>query len=160
MADTALNTRWYKHSDIIVAAAIIAMLGVMIVPLPTPLLDLLLTFNITFSALVLLTTMYAAKPLDFSVFPSLLLVATLFRLSLNVASTRLILLHAYAGQVINAFGNFVVGGNYVVDSCRNPICCDHPRCNTHSRGCGQIHPRCNARKADEHRCRSQCRSYR
>jgi len=114
MADTALNTRWYKHSDIIVAAAIIAMLGVMIVPLPTPLLDLLLTFNITFSALVLLTTMYAAKPLDFSVFPSLLLVATLFRLSLNVASTRLILLHAYAGQVINAFGNFVVGGNYVV----------------------------------------------
>lgn len=105
--------------DFILGAGVVAILGVMILPLPTSLLDLLLTFNITVGIVVLLTAMYTLKPLEFSVFPSLLLIVTLFRLSLNVASTRLILLRGElgldaAGQVIKAFGNFVVGGNYVV----------------------------------------------
>ncbi len=105
--------------DFILGAGVVAIIAVMILPLPTPLLDLLLTFNITLGIVVLLTAMYTLKPLDFSVFPSLLLIVTLFRLSLNVASTRLILLRGEAGldaagQVIKAFGNFVVGGNYVV----------------------------------------------
>ena len=100
-------------------ASVVAILVVMILPVPTPLLDILLTFNITFGIIVLLTALYTLKPLDFSIFPSLLLLLTLYRLSLNVASTRLILLKgsegaAAAGQVINAFGHFVVGGNYVV----------------------------------------------
>ena len=106
-------------SEIVLGAAVVAILLVMMLPLPTPILDLLLTFNVTFGVIVLLTAIYTLKPLDFSIFPSLLLILTLFRLSLNVASTRLILLHgaegeASAGQVIKAFGSFVVGGNYVV----------------------------------------------
>ncbi len=78
------------------------------------LLDFALAFNITFSLVVLLTTLYITRPLDLSVFPGMLLLVTLLRLSLNVASTRLILGQAYAGEVINSFGNFVVQGNYVV----------------------------------------------
>jgi len=106
--------RLSKHSDVLVAVAVVIILVMMIVPVPTFVLDVLLTFNITFSLVVLLLTMYTRDALDFSSFPSLLLVATLFRLALNVSSTRLILLHGYAGRVIEAFGNFVVGGNYVV----------------------------------------------
>lgn len=86
----------------------------MIIPLPAPLLDLLLTLNISLAILVLLLTMNIGDALELSIFPSLLLVATLFRLALNISSTRLILLEGYAGNIINAFGNFVVGGNYVV----------------------------------------------
>lgn len=98
---------------------VIAILMVMIVPLPPFLLDFLLALNITFSIIVILMGMYTVTPLDFSIFPSVLLVATLFRLSLNVASTRLILLHGNegalaAGKVIKSFGSFVVGGDYVV----------------------------------------------
>ncbi|MEW5723325.1 MAG: flagellar biosynthesis protein FlhA [Thermodesulfobacteriota bacterium] len=106
-------------SEVILGAGVVSILLVMILPLPTPILDLLLTFSITFGVIVLLTSLYTLRPLDFSIFPSLLLLLTLFRLSLNVASTRLILLKGYegeaaAGQVIKAFGGFVVGGNYVV----------------------------------------------
>ncbi|MFZ5586599.1 MAG: flagellar biosynthesis protein FlhA [Thermodesulfobacteriota bacterium] len=106
-------------SEVALAAGVMAILVVMILPLPTFLLDILLTFNITFAIIILLTGMYTLKPLDFSVFPSVLLITTLLRLSLNVASTRLVLLHgeegtAAAGQVIKAFGMFVVGGNYFV----------------------------------------------
>jgi flagellar biosynthesis protein FlhA len=106
-------------SDFALAAGIIGILTVMIIPLPAALLDLLLTFSITFSLLILLVTMFILRPIEFSVFPSLLLVVTLFRLSLNVASTRLILLNGAegteaAGRVIQSFGQFVVGGNYVV----------------------------------------------
>ncbi|MGE5585654.1 MAG: flagellar biosynthesis protein FlhA [Bacillota bacterium] len=106
--------RLSKHSDVLMAVAVVVILVMMIVPLPTFILDVLLTLNITFSLVVLLVSMYTRDALDFSSFPSLLLVATLFRLALNVSSTRLILLHGYAGKVIEAFGNFVVGGNYVV----------------------------------------------
>jgi len=107
------------NSDILMAVGVVGMLVVMVIPIPTLMLDILLSFNITLSIVVLLVAMYTLKPLEFSVFPSLLLLATLLRLSLNVASTRLILLHGNegttaAGQVIKAFGSFVVGGNYVV----------------------------------------------
>ncbi len=101
------------------AFAVIAILMVMIVPIPTIMLDTLLAMNISIAIIILLISMYLIKVLEFSIFPALLLVTTLFRLSLNVASTRLILLNGdqgtdAAGQVIKAFGQFVVGGNYVV----------------------------------------------
>ena len=98
---------------------IVLVLGMMTLPLPTILLDLLFTFNIAMSMIVLLAALFAMKPLDFSAFPSVLLVTTLLRLSLNVASTRVVLLEGHqgsgsAGHVIEAFGNFLVGGNYTV----------------------------------------------
>jgi flagellar biosynthesis protein FlhA len=96
------------------ALCIISIVAVMLVPLPPFLLDILLSFNIAFSLVLLLTAIYVTAPLDLSVFPSLMLVITLFRLSLNVATTRLILGEAYAGEVISAFGSFVVKGNYIV----------------------------------------------
>ncbi|MBI9087725.1 MAG: flagellar biosynthesis protein FlhA [Desulfobacterium sp.] len=108
-----------EASDIAMIVALIGILMAMILPLPPMLLDFFLALNITFAVIVLITTMYTKKPLDFFIFPSMLLVLTLFRLSLNVASTRLILLHGSegpmaAGAVIMSFGSFVVGGNYVV----------------------------------------------
>ncbi len=90
------------------------MLGLMILPLPAPLLDFFLALNISMSVLILIVSLYIQSPLDISVFPGLLLVLTLFRLSLNISSTRLILLDGYAGKIIDTFGQFVVGGNYVV----------------------------------------------
>jgi flagellar biosynthesis protein FlhA len=106
-------------SEVMTVLGVVTILVVMIIPLPPLILDFLLALNITFSITVLLIAMYTLRALDFSVFPSLLLVATLFRLSLNVASTRLILIHGNegplaAGRVIKSFGNFVVGGDYVV----------------------------------------------
>jgi flagellar biosynthesis protein FlhA len=105
--------------ELFVALGVIVTLLVMVFPLPRLVLDLFLSFNLTFSLMVLLLSLYTIKPIEFFIFPSLLLVATLFRLSLNVASTRLILLHGWegleaAGTVIRSFGSFVVGGNYVV----------------------------------------------
>lgn len=108
-----------KNSDIYVAIGLIGILSLMIIPLPAFVLDIFLAANITISLSILLICLYTVQPLDFSVFPSVLLVTTLFRLALNIASTRLILLHGSegaesAGAVIKAFGQFVVGGNYVV----------------------------------------------
>ena len=105
--------------EMLTVVGVVTVLVVMIIPLPPIMLDCLLALNITISISILLISMYTQRPLDFSIFPSLLLVMTLFRLSLNVASTRLILLHgnegaAAAGGVIKSFGNFVVGGDYVV----------------------------------------------
>ncbi|GAI64388.1 unnamed protein product, partial [marine sediment metagenome] len=103
-----------QRTDIIFAVGIVGIIGIMIVPLPPFLLDMLLSFNLSCAFIVFLLTVYIDKPLDFSVFPSLLLLSTLFRLSLNICSTRLILLQGYAGKVIQSFGYFVVGGNYIV----------------------------------------------
>ena len=108
-----------ENSEIVAALGVVGILILMVMPLPPFMLDLLLSFNITFALTILLVGTYLMKPLDFSSFPSVLLIATLFRLSLNIASTRIILLHgsegpAAAGSVIKAFGSFVVGGNYVV----------------------------------------------
>ncbi|HOB81328.1 MAG TPA: flagellar biosynthesis protein FlhA [Peptococcaceae bacterium] len=108
------NNMISRHTDIIVALGIISIVIMMIIPLPTALLDVLIVFNITCSLTILLVSMYNKEPLDLSVFPSLLLVMTLYRLALNVSSTRLILLNADAGRVIEQFGQFVVGGNVFV----------------------------------------------
>ena len=109
----------FSASEILAVVGVMTVLGVMIIPLPAMFLDFLLALNIAISVIILLIAMYTLRPLDFSIFPSLLLVTTLFRLSLNVAATRLILLRGNegpfaAGKVIMSFGNFVVGGNYVV----------------------------------------------
>jgi len=112
--------RLTKNSDLALAMGLVAILGVMVIPMPRFMLDILLSFGIAMSMVLLLTSVYATRALDFSVFPSLLLITTLFRLSLNVATTRVILLHgaedgtAAAGEVIQSFGEFVVGGNYAV----------------------------------------------
>ena len=103
-----------RHSDIAMALALVAVIVVMIIPIPTFLIDILLACSITISLAILLTALYVEEPLQFSVFPGLLLVVTLFRLSLNVATTRLILGQGYGGQIIQAFGSFVIKGNYVV----------------------------------------------
>jgi len=108
-----------ESSDILMIVAFIGILMAMLLPLHPMVLDFFLSLNISFAIVVLITTMYTKAPLEFAIFPSLLLVLTLFRLSLNVASTRLILLHGSegpmaAGAIIMSFGRFVVGGNYVV----------------------------------------------
>jgi flagellar biosynthesis protein FlhA len=103
-----------RNTDVLLAVAVVSILVFMILPLPPFLLDILIALNITLSIVVLLISMYITSPLELSVFPGLLLILTLFRLSLNVASTRLILGDGYAGKIIFAFGSFVVKGNYVV----------------------------------------------
>lgn len=103
-----------KYGDVLIAGAIVMIVVMMIIPLPTALLDLLLSLNITIGLIVVMVAVYNREPLEFSVFPSLLLLTTLFRLALNVSSTRLILLEGYAGEVIMSFGNFVVGGNAII----------------------------------------------
>ena len=103
-----------RYSDILIAVAIVTIVIMMIIPLPTIILDILICLNITIALLVVMSAIYNVEALDLSVFPSLLLITTLFRLALNISSTRLILLDGYAGEVITAFGNFVVGGNAVV----------------------------------------------
>jgi flagellar biosynthesis protein FlhA len=108
-----------RASHLLAPAAVMAVVMLMVVPLPPLLLDLLLSIDIGLSVVLLLTAIYVKRPVEFSVFPSLLLLLTLIRLSLNVASTRLVLMHGHegidaAGHVIMAFGQFVVGGNFVV----------------------------------------------
>ena len=111
---SALRKIFGERSDLFLVAGLILILLVLFAPIPAGLLDLLLVTNLSFALLLLLLTVYMAKPLEFSTFPSLLLIATLFRLGLNVSATRLILSDAYAGDVIAAIGAHVVGGNYVV----------------------------------------------
>jgi flagellar biosynthesis protein FlhA len=112
--------RLTKNSDLALAIGLVGILAVMVIPMPTFLIDLCLVFAIGTSVMLLLTAIYTVRALDFSIFPSVLLITTLFRLSLNVATTRVILLNgpekgtAAAGHVIESFGNFVVGGNYAV----------------------------------------------
>ena len=103
-----------QNSDILFALVMVGIIVMFIIPLPPALIDILLAANITFAMVVVLVSIYTTEPLQVSVFPSLLLFATLFRLGLNVSTTRLILGEAYAGEIILSFGDFVVGGNYVV----------------------------------------------
>ena len=123
----------------------------MVLPLPTVLLDLLITLNISAALAIVIATMYMNRALEFSVFPSLLLLTTLFRLALNVSVTRLILPHGDAGSVIKAFGNFVVGGNLVVglvdlpDPDRDPVRRRHQRRRASRRGRRAVHARRDAR---------------
>ena len=113
------NIQQFTRRGMVAPFLVIAMLGMMVVPLPPIALDMLFTFNISLSVIILLVCIYASRPLDFVIFPTIILVATLFRLALNVASTRIVLLEGHtgtgaAGNVIEAFGEFVIGGNYAV----------------------------------------------
>ena len=108
-----------KIGEFAVPIAVLGIVLAMIAPLPPFLLDILISANITLSVVVLLVSMYITRPVEFSVFPTMLLLLTLFRLSLNISSTRLILMNgntgtSAAGDVIEAFGNFVVGGNFII----------------------------------------------
>jgi flagellar biosynthesis protein FlhA len=111
--------KFAKQGDILLAGGVVTILFVMLIPLPTIFIDIMLSLSISMALVVLVTTMFMDSPLEFSIFPSLLLVTTLLRLSLNVATTRLILLHGdegtgAAGKVIQSFGEFVVGGNFMI----------------------------------------------
>lgn len=111
--------KYLRNTDLMIAGALLVILSVMIIPLSPMILDMALAFSLAVSILILLVSIYITKPLEFSAFPSLLLMTTLYRLSLNVATTRLILTHGHegekaAGSVISAFGNFVVGNNYII----------------------------------------------
>ncbi len=111
--------RQLVHGDVLFAGAIIAILALLILPTPSWLLDILLAASITFSVMILMTALFTRKALEFSTFPSILLIATMLRLGLNIASTRLILSNGHegpdaAGRVIEAFGGFVMQGNYVI----------------------------------------------
>ncbi len=103
-----------RNTSIVLTSGVIVILAVMVLPMPAFLVDMLLVMNITSALVVLFVTLFVLRPMDFSVFPGLLLILTLFRLSLNIGSTRLILSQGYAGEIIEAFGSFVVQGNYVV----------------------------------------------
>src|SRR3954466_859050 len=110
----ALLQRLLKHSDLAAAAAVVIVVVMMVVPLPSFLIDLIITVNISGALAIIIVTMYVKRGLEFASFPSLLLMTTLLRLAINVSVTRLVLLHGNAGHVIHAFGNVVVGGNLVV----------------------------------------------
>ncbi|MFL5347208.1 MAG: type III secretion system export apparatus subunit SctV [Hyalangium sp.] len=108
------NSFLSKYSDIVLALVVVAIVGMMIVPLPTHLLDVLLTFNISIGVVLLLISLYVPAALQLSVFPTLLLITTMYRLALTISTTRLILLTGDPGEVVVAFGKFVVQGNFVV----------------------------------------------
>src|SRR5688500_13132664 len=113
------QARTASRGNLGIPIILLAMIAMMTLPIPAFLLDVLFSFNIALSIVVLLVAIYALRPLDFAVFPTVLLVATLLRLALNIASTRVVLLHGHdggdaAGKVIEAFGEVVIGGNYAV----------------------------------------------
>src|SRR4030095_2341863 len=115
----SFNLRDMMKSGIGVPLGVLAVLAMVILPLPPVALDVLFTFNIALSLIVVMAVFYVSRPLDFGVFPTVLLLATLLRLALNVASTRVVLLHGHtgshaAGRVIESFGELVIGGNYAV----------------------------------------------
>jgi flagellar biosynthesis protein FlhA len=110
----SLRRVFNSNTDLVMALLVVGILTVLFVPIPSGVLDFLILTNVSFALLILLLTFYIGRPVEFSTFPSLLLIATLFRLSLNVAATRLILSDADAGRVISAIGSYVVGGNYVI----------------------------------------------
>ena len=123
MADPATQAQMsvsdMARNGLVAPIIVVVLLGMLMVPMPLIGLDLLFTFNIALSLIVLLATVYTMRPLDFSSFPTVLLVATMLRLALNIASTRVVLLEGHtgtgaAGSVIESFGNFVIGGNYAV----------------------------------------------
>ena len=119
IGDVRSNLAGLRHGNLGIPLLLLVMLAMVMLPIPPFLLDVLFTFSIALSIVVLLVAIYSLRPLDFAVFPTILLAATLLRLALNVASTRVVLLHGQeghdaAGKVIQAFGEVVIGGNYVV----------------------------------------------
>jgi flagellar biosynthesis protein FlhA len=111
---TDLLKKASKYADLIAAALVVLVVVMLVIPLPPMLLDLFITLNISAALAIVVTTLYLPRALDFSAFPSLLLLTTLFRLAINVSVTRLILSKGDAGSVVASFGHFVVGGNVVV----------------------------------------------
>jgi flagellar biosynthesis protein FlhA len=111
---SSLSRFFGRHTDLAIVLLVLAVLVVLFAPIPSVMLDFLVLSNFSFAFLILLLTFYMVRPVEFSTFPSLLLIATLFRLSLNVAATRLILSDGDAGKVIGSVGSYVVGGNYVI----------------------------------------------
>src|SRR5262245_36901591 len=103
-----------RYADVILAGGVVGIIGMMIIPLPTHVLDILLVLSISIAVIMLMIAIYIPNPLKLASYPTIILITTLYRLALNVSSTRLILLQADAGDVIDAFGNFVVRGNFVV----------------------------------------------
>jgi len=114
LGQNSLNAPFTSHSNIILAVGLVTILATLLIRLPTPVLDILLSCSISLAVAVLIITLTSKEALELSTFPSLLLFVTLFRLSLNVASTRLILLQGDAGKIIQTFGDFVAGGSFVV----------------------------------------------
>jgi flagellar biosynthesis protein FlhA len=114
IANSSGLRRMLKHTDMLAAVSVVMVVTMLVVPLPAPLLDLLITLNISAALTIVVATMYLNKALDFASFPSLLLLTTMFRLAINVSVTRLILTTGDAGNVVKSFGEFVVGGNVVV----------------------------------------------
>ena len=111
---TNFSNVFSRFGDLVLAFLVVCIIGLLIIPLPTPMVDLLIATNIMISTVMLMLSLYLPRALAFSTFPSMLLFTTLFRLALNVTTTRLILLKANAGEIIYTFGNVVVGGNFVV----------------------------------------------
>ncbi len=114
MGPVAVLSQFKRHTDLLVAGLIIGILLIIIIPMPPFMIDIFLVISISLAMLILLITMFTTEPLQFSIFPALLLVTTLYRLAINISSTRLILSQAQAGAVIHAFGTFVAGNNYLV----------------------------------------------
>ena len=134
-ATTAPDLRQMFMSGLGAPLLLVLMLAMIVLPLPAIALDLLFTFNIAIGLVVLLAAIYAARPLDFAVFPTVLLITTLLRLALNVASTRVVLMEGHtgtaaAGQVIEAFGTFVIGGSYAVGLVVFAILVNHQLCSS------------------------------
>lgn len=113
ISTSKLKDRFFQ-TDVLISSSIIMILSIMILPFPAGLMDFFLALNISLSIVVLLVAFYTLKPLEFAVFPGMLLILTLFRLSLNIGTTRLILSEGYAGSIIESFGGFIVQGNYVI----------------------------------------------
>src|SRR4051795_2393899 len=113
-ADDGMIGKVLRHADLAVAIGVVLVVVMMVLPLPSVLLDVMITVNLSIALTIVLLSLYTQDALELSVFPSLLLFTTLFRLAINISVTRLILLHGEAGSVIHAFGSFVVGGNVVV----------------------------------------------
>ena len=154
----ALPSLLGQRAEMVLAGGLFGLVGILLIPMPGPILDMLLALNLAMTVLLLLITLGAKQPLDFSVFPSVLLLSTLFRLTLNVSTTRSILLHGEAGAIVRAFGDYVVQGNLLVGLVvfgiprGHPVRGRHERRGPHLRSCSTLHPGCNAGQADGDRC--------
>ena len=139
-----LAERLAGRQDVILAVFVVSVIFMLIIPLPTLLVDFLIATNISISVILLMVAVYLASPLDFAAFPSVLLITTLFRLALSISTTRLILLQADAGRIVETFGNFVVGGNL---GCWFGDFSDSDNCSVcgHHQGCGAGGRRVSAR---------------
>ena len=141
---------------------VVAILSMMVLPLPSWMLDAFFTINIAVALMVMMVAAYMLRPLDFAAFPAVLLLTTLMRLSLNVASTRVVLLDGHtgpgaAGAVIEAFGHFLIGGNLFHFGCHK-FCGRHKGCRAYRRSVGPLCAGCDARQANGSRCRLECGS--